>query len=404
MSALAAGHLAIRNAPPGGPETRIRPQIQDMVTDNIAVLADKARHLEGVIPLWFGEGDLVTPGFIRDAAKRALDDGRTFYVPNMRGTAGLTAALAAYQTRLHGRPIPRDRTTVTPGGMQAVALAMDLVLEAGTNAVYVTPQWPNIHNAIHVAGAEPRACPLILQDNRWTLDIGRVAALCDARTRAIVFSSPNNPTGWTATRDDLRALLAVGRERGIWLIADEVYGRLYFDGDVAPSMLQLAEPDDLLLCVNSFSKAWAMTGFRLGWLTHPASVADRLGAMTQYLNSGTASFIQEAGAAAITQGEGFVADMRQRCRAGVALAHDRLGTMGRVRLTEPPRGGMYAFFQIDGWPDARAACLHVLERARVGLAPGELFGDAAAGWLRMCICRDSGQLAAALDRMAEVLA
>ena len=391
----------IRNSPLAGPETRIRPQIQDLVTDNIAVLAQRARHLDGVIPLWFGEGDVVTPGFIRDAAKRALDAGRTFYVPTMRGTASLTAALADYQTRLHGRPIEVERSTVTPSGMQAVALALELIVETGTNAVYVTPQWPNIHNAIHVAGGEPRPCPLVLRDNRWTLDIDAVAALCDARTRAIVFSSPANPTGWTATEDDLHALLALSRERGIWIIADEVYARLYFDGDVAPSMLRIAEPDDLVMTVNSFSKAWAMTGFRLGWLTHPAAVADRIGAMTQYLNSGTADFIQEAGTAAITEGEGFVAEMRERCRNGVALAHERLGAIPGVCLTQPPRGGMYAFFRIEGWPDARAACLHILERARVGLAPGELFG--APGWLRMCVCRDAGQLGEALDRMAAAL-
>ena len=317
MSAAPARRTTTLNAPPFGPDARIRPQIQDMVTDNIAALAEKARHLEGIIPLWFGEGDLVTPAFIRDAAKQALDDGHTFYVPDMRGTSNLTAALAAYQTRLHGRTIMRDRTTVTPGGMQAVALALELVVEPGTNAVYLTPQWPNIHNAIHIAGGEARPCPLVLRDNRWTLDIADVAALCDAQTRAIVFSSPNNPTGWTATGDDLRALLALGRERGIWIIADEVYARLYFAGEVAPSMLQVSEPDDLLMCVNSFSKAWAMTGFRLGWLTHPAAVADRLGAMTQYLNSGTAAFVQEAGAVAITDGEPFVAFLRERCRSGV---------------------------------------------------------------------------------------
>ncbi len=269
------------------------------------MLAETARHIPGVIPLWFGEGDLVTPAFIRDAAKQALDAGRTFYVPNMRGTASLTAALAAYQTRLYGRPIGIDRSTVAPSGMQAMGLAVSLVVETGNNAIYIAPQWPNTHNAIHVAGGEPRPCPLVLRDNRWMLDIDHVAALCDARTRAIVFSSPANPTGWTATTDDLRALLALSRERGIWIIADEVYGRLYFDGDVAPSILQLAEPDDLVMCVNSFSKAWAMTGFRLGWLAHPAAVADRIGAMTQYLNSGTADFIQEAGTAAITHGEGL---------------------------------------------------------------------------------------------------
>ncbi len=403
MPAIPIGHSTFRNAPPGGPDTRIRPQIQDLVTDNIAVLAERARQLSDVIPLWFGEGDLVTPAFIRDAAKRALDAGRTFYVPNMRGTASLTAALSAYQTRLHGRAIDLDRTTVTPGGMQAVALALELVVETGTNVVYVTPQWPNIHHAVHVAGGEPRPCPLVLQDGRWTLDVDAVAARCDARTRAIVFSSPANPTGWTASWDELRALLALGRERGIWIIADEVYGRLYFDGDIAPSMLALAEPDDLVMAVNSFSKAWAMTGFRLGWLTHPAAVAEKLGAMTQYLNSGTADFIQEAGAAAITEGEAFVAEIRERCRTGVALAQSRLREMGRVRLTQPPRGGMYMFFRVDGWPDARAACLHILDRAQVGLAPGELFGEAANGWLRMCVCRDAGQLGTALDRMEQVL-
>jgi aspartate/methionine/tyrosine aminotransferase len=398
------GPLTIRNAPPGGPDTRIRPQIQDMVTDNIAVLAERARHLPDVIPLWFGEGDLVTPAFIRDAAKRALDEGQTFYVPNMRGTTPLTTALSAYQTRLHGRAIGLDRTTVTPSGMQAVALALELLVEPGTNVVYLTPQWPNIHSAIHVAGGEPRPCPLVLRDGDWTLDLDAVAALCDARTRAIIFSSPANPTGWTATWDDLRALLALGRERGIWIIADEVYGRLYFKGDVAPSMLALAEPDDLVMTINSFSKAWAMTGFRLGWLTHPAAVAEKLGAMTQYLNSGTASFIQAAGAAAIMEGEDFVAQIRERCRTGIGLAYDHLSRMPGIRLTKPPRGGMYAFFQIDGFPDARAACLHILERAHIGLAPGELFGDAANGWLRMCICRDSTQLTQALTRMAQVLA
>jgi aspartate/methionine/tyrosine aminotransferase len=393
----------LRNAPHRGPEASVRPQIQDMVTDNIAVLADKARHLEGVIPLWFGEGDMVTPAFIRDAAKRALDEGHTFYVPDMRGTANLTAALAAYQTRLHGRPIGRDRTTVTPGGMQAVALALSLLLETGDNAVYLTPQWPNIHNAIHVAGAEPRPCPLVLRDNRWGLDIDAVAARCDARTRAILFSSPNNPTGWTASADDLRALLHLARERGIWLVADEVYGRLYFKGDIAPSLLRIAEPDDLLLCVNSFSKAWAMTGFRLGWLTHPADLADRIGAMTQYLNSGTAAVIQEAGAAAITEGEHLVAALRERCRSGIAMAYERLSAATRVELPERPDGGMYVFFRVEGWPDARAACLELLERCRVGLAPGELFGDAAAGWFRMCICRDPAQLGTALDRLVSVL-
>ena len=406
MPAIPLGHLTFRNTPAGGPETRIRPQIQDLVTDNIAGLAERARALTDVIPLWFGEGDMVTPGFIREAAKRALDEGRTFYVPDMRGTARLVAALSEYQERLHGRPFPRDCTTVTPGGMQAVAVALELLVEPGSNVVYLTPQWPNIANAIHVAGGEGRPCPLTLRDGAWALDIAAVAKLCDARTRAIMFSSPNNPTGWTASAEDLRALLELGRERGIWIIADEVYARLYFptpehDGGPAPSMLRIADPEDLVLTVNSFSKAWAMTGFRLGWLTHPAVLAERVGAMTQYLSSGTADCIQQAGAAALTEGEGLVGEIRERCCNGVAMAHERLTRIPGVELPQRPPGGMYAFFRVAAWPDGRAACLHILERARVGLAPGELFG--APGWLRMCICRDPAQLATALDRLEAAL-
>ncbi len=395
-------HPIRRNTPAAGAKSRIRPQIQDLVTENIGSLAERARHLGGVIPLWFGEGDLPTPDFIRDAAKHALDGGRTFYVSDMRGSPALTQALSAYQTRLHGREISVARTTVTPGGMQAVALALDLLVEPGRNVVYFTPQWPNIHHAIHVAGGEPRPCPLLLQDGEWVLDREALAARCDARTVAVIVSSPSNPTGWTASEADLQALLDFGRHRGLWIISDEVYSRLYFDADQAPSMLAIAEPDDLVMTVNSFSKAWAMTGWRLGWLTHPEALADSLGAMTQYLNSGTADFIQQAGAAALSEGEAFVVEVRERCRAGVALAYQRLSQLARVQLPARPRGGMYVFFRILGWPDGTEACLRLLDGARVGLAPGELFG--APGWLRMCVCRDSAQLATALERMEALLA
>lgn len=368
--------------------------------ENIAELAARAQHLQGVIPLWYGEGDLVTPGFVREAAAAALAGGRTFYVPDMRGNAELVAALADYQTGLHGQRIGPERSTVTPGGMQSVLLAMALVVDLGTNVVYTEPQWPNIHNCIHLAGGEPRPVPMRLDDRGWRLDLDRVFARCDARTRAIMFSSPANPHGWTATPEELAALLAFSRERGIWLIADEVYARLYWEGEVAPSILQLAEPDDLVLCVNSFSKAWAMTGFRVGWMNHPGAVSKQVGALTQYMNSGTADAIQVAAATALRDGEPFVAMMRERCRAGLALAYARLGQNPAVRLPPMPPGGMYAFFRIEGQPDSRAACLDVLERARVGLAPGALFGQSAGEYLRMCVARDPAQLGEALDRMA----
>lgn len=399
--------MEFSNAPPPAPLSRLRPQIQDLVVDNIADLAVRAREMKDVITLWYGEGDLVTPDFIRDACKRALDEGQTFYVPDMHGTAPMRAALSAYQTRLHGREIRPDCTTVTPGGMQSVLLAMELVADPGTNVVLLEPQWPNIARVVHLVGAETRPVAMVPGPDGWALNLDAVAARCDARTRAIVLSTPSNPSGWTATMAELRAMLEFARSRGIWLITDEVYARLYYGGEnggrVAPSLLQIAEADDLVMCINSFSKAWAMTGIRVGWLNHPASIAPRVAAMTQYMTSGVAAVLQAGATAALEEGETFVRMMRDRCRAGLDLAYERLAAIPSLELLPKPMGGMYVFFRMRGEPDSRAACRRVLETARVGLAPGYMFGSSGGAFMRMCVARDLGQLGTALDRITEAL-
>ncbi len=380
----------------------IRAQIRDLHTENIASLAERARQLGDVIALWYGEGDMVTPAFISDAAKAALDDGLTFYIPNMRGHAPLIEALAEYQSRLHGQPIPISRTTVTPSGMQALYFALELLVDVGTNVVYVAPQWPNIHNAIHLIGGEPRPVTLDF-DGDWRLDLDQLFATCDARTRAIFLSTPSNPTGWTASRAEMEALLEFSRRTGIWIISDECYARLYFEGDVAPSILQVAEDGDRVLAVNSFSKAWAMTGWRVGWLTHPSGVADQLGAMTQYINSGVSGAIQAGANAAIRQGEPLVTEIKTRIKVGLDLAYERLAQIPGIVLPAKPRGGMYAFFALEGESDARRACANILEKAHVGLAPGYMFGNSANAFMRMCVCRDRAQIATALDRMVAAM-
>jgi aspartate aminotransferase len=380
----------------------IRAQIRDLHTESIADLALRARELGDVIPLWYGEGDMVTPAFIRDAAKAGFDEGLTFYIPNMRGHPPLIEALSEYQSRIHGQPIPVSRTTVTPSGMQALYMALELLVDSGTNVVYVAPQWPNIHNAIHLIGGEPRPFALDV-DGDWKLDLDRLFATCDARTRAVFLSTPCNPTGWTASREELLALLEFSRRTGIWIISDEVYNRLYFDAEAAPSILQVAEDGDRVLSVNSFSKAWAMTGWRVGWLTHPSGIADQIGAMTQLINSGTSGPVQAGAVAAIKQGEPLVSEIRERIRVGLDLAYDKLPRIPGIRLPKKPRGGMYAFFALEGEHDARRACAAILEKARVGLAPGYLFGRSAKAFMRMCVCRDRDQIATALERMLETM-
>ena len=382
----------------GSAHRGIRAQIRDLDRENIAELAVRARALGDVIPLWYGEGDDVTSEAVRAAAQRSLDDGTTFYVPDMRGLPALTEELSAYLTRLYGRTIPVERSTITPGGMQALYLGLSSILDVGTNAVYLEPQWPNIARTIFMLGAEPRPVPLTF-DTDFHLDLDRLFAACDARTRAIVLSTPSNPTGWTASLAEFEALLAFSRRTGIWIVSDEVYGRLYFEGDAAPSILDVADDDDRVLVVNSFSKAWAMTGWRVGWLNHPGAVASEIAAMTQYMNSGTAAFIQAGALEALRNGEPQVRAIRAKLKAGMDLAYRELRRIPSFILPDKPRGGMYTFFALADEPDSREACFRILEKARVGLAPGFMFGHSARPFLRMCVLRDHGSLRSALDRM-----
>ncbi|MEO1104767.1 MAG: aminotransferase class I/II-fold pyridoxal phosphate-dependent enzyme, partial [Pseudomonadota bacterium] len=370
---------------------------------NIADLATKANALCGVIRLWYGEGDVVTPDFIKAAAANALTEGRTFYEPDMRGAAALREALATYQSTLHGREIGEDRSAVQPGGMQTLHVAMMLVCDPGQSVVVVEPQWPNIRHVVTLAGGRAVSVPLDMTD-RPTLDLDRLFDACDTDTAAICFSTPANPTGWSASREELTAILEFARARGIWVISDEVYNRLWFGNERgAPSLVALAEPEDKVLTVNSFSKAWAMTGWRVGWLVHPPSVGGKLAAVTQYVNSGTAPFVQAAAATALTEGEPLVAQIRDRCRDGLDAAYETIARTDAIHLPAKPRGGMYAFFRLKGEDDSRAACAKILEAAQVGLAPGFMFGPAGRAWLRMCVCRETETVREAGARIARAL-
>lgn len=375
----------------------LRPAIRALPPQLIGEVSRLGLGQPDTIPLWYGESDLPTPRFICDAAHAAMCAGRTFYT-HKRGLPELRMALAEYMSWLYGAEIDMERITVTMSGMAAIMLAMQAVLDQGDNTVNVTPVWPNCIHAAQVRGAEPRRVPLESRNGVWRLDLDRLFDACDARTRILFINSPGNPTGWMIEQDEQRAILEFARARGIWIIADEVYARLVYDRPVAPSFVEIAGPEDPVFVVNSFSKSWAMTGWRVGWLTHPERIGESLSSLIEYSTAAVPEFSQLAGLAAVQQGEPFVQEMRERCRRGRDLVVPRLKAIPRVTL-DPPRAAFYAFFKVMGVGDSLDFAKRLFRETRVGVAPGAAFGPEGEGWLRLCFASDAARLETAMERI-----
>ncbi len=381
---------------------RIRNTVLELPASRIRQATLAGRGIDDLIPLWFGEGDEVTPAFIRDAAAAALQRGETFYGPN-RGVPELRAALQRYLHRIYQRDVDLDRIVVSASGMNALMIAVQCLVGQGDSAVVIGPVWPNAQHAITAMGAEVRMVDLQVQpDGGWKLDVERVLAACDATTRLIVINSPNNPTGWMATEAELQALLDHARAHDLWLLSDEVYARITYGVPHAPSLLTLADPGDPVVIVNSFSKSWSMTGWRLGWVVAPPELTTVIEKMTEFNISHPTSFVQWGGIAALDDGDAYVEGLVRRYAEAAELVYQRLSPLPRVRLARP-RSAFYAFFHVDGAEDSFAYAVDLMHRAKVGLAPGIAFGPAGEGHLRLCFASSLPKLARALDRLVPAL-
>jgi aspartate/methionine/tyrosine aminotransferase len=389
----------------------IRPVIEALEPNGIGLVAMEGLGEKDLIPLWFGEGDLVTPAFIRDAAKQALDDGKTFY-SQARGIPPLREAVAAFHKRTTGADVSLERISMPGAATLAVVTALQILIETGDNIVIVSPIWPSIFQAAEIVGAETRFARLDddwhASPARWNLDLEKIFSQCDARTKAIFVASPGNPTGWVMSRAEQRAVLDFARSRGIAIISDEVYGTLTFDGTPhAPSFLEIAEPDDNVFVINSFSKAWAMTGWRIGWLVHPQRIASQLGVISIANNTGPTTFAQYGALAALSpKGDAFREEMRERCRAGRDVVQNFIDGQNRIRWIRP-EGAFYGFLHMDGLSDSLGFARRLVKTARVGVAPGSAFGPAgdvqADSFLRICFAQDPSLLREGLKRIGVAL-
>jgi aspartate/methionine/tyrosine aminotransferase len=381
----------------------LRAQARAAPDSGIVEVMNHGRSREGVIPLWAGEGDMPTPAFITEAATRALAAGETFYTWQ-RGIPELRQALARYHARVYGRDFSPEEFFVTGSGMQAIQIALAMTAGVGDEVLIPTPTWPNAAAAAGIIGAKPVEVPMTFGNAGWTVDLDRLAGAAGARTRALFVVSPSNPTGWTATRAELAALLALARRHGLWIIADETYGRFWYgDGARAASFIDVMAPDDRVLFVNTFSKNWAMTGWRIGWIMANPALGQVIENMIQYATSGVAQFMQRAAIAALDRGESFVAHQVARARRGRDIVCQALGAVGRCRFAVP-QGAFYLFFAVEGEADTRRLALRLIDEAGVGLAPGSAFGSSGRGFLRLCFARNAEQLETAVQRLASGLA
>jgi aspartate/methionine/tyrosine aminotransferase len=375
----------------------LRDEIEALEPSGIARIALPRFTDPSVIPLWIGEGDMVTPAFIREAAKRAIDEGHTFYAYT-RGRTELREALKTYLDRLYDIDLNPQRISVPGSSMLGITLAAQMTLGPGRHALIVSPNWPNIEMSVRATGAEFSFVRQRMEQGRWHLDAEDIIAAVKDNTRAIYINTPCNPTGWIMPESTLQSLLEYCRERAIMLISDEVYHRNVFDGEAAPSLITLAEDDDPVIIVNGFSKAWAMTGWRLGWMIAPARYAQNIAVLSECFNTGAPSIVQFAGIAALEDGEELIKTLRAQYAGGRDIVMAILAAHPRVELPEP-EGAFYAFPRVRGMASSLAFAQGLLEHYDVGVAPGYTFGPGNEGHFRLCFAQSHERLTQALQRI-----
>lgn len=363
-------------------------------------------RMDGVLKLYFGESNIPTPDYIKGAAAAALAEGYTFYTENA-GLPGLRQDLAGYYRRLQGVTLdPRSEIVVTASGVQALNVGIRCLLDPGDEALVLTPAWPNASAIIRMDNATPVEIPLVLRQDRYAVDFDALEVSLTPRTRLVAYTSPSNPLGWVATEAEQDRLLAFARRHDLWLLADEVYERLYYRspelGIPAPSILRKASRDDAVMVAHSFSKTYCMTGWRLGWLVARRDVGERAAQLNEFIVSHAPSFIQRAAQTALAQGEAELKRMLIRLKENRDFCLAALRRMPGVTVPSPD-GAFYVFPRISGLTDSFAFCWRLLQETKVGIAPGVAFGAGGEGSVRICYAAERAILEPAMERLARFL-
>ncbi|MBY0398892.1 pyridoxal phosphate-dependent aminotransferase [Myxococcota bacterium] len=374
-------------------------------------ILERAIELEqsgiAIAHLEVGEPEFAPPPAAVRACQAALAADDTGYTDS-RGLWPLREAIASNLASRFGRSVPAERVLVTQGTSNAMTLAFAALVEPGDEVIIPTPHYPCYPNFVRVMGAQPVFVPTEAKDG-YAIDPERVRRAITPRTRAIVYGSPANPTGAVQPREVVRALAALGPP----LISDEIYDGLVYSGrtsgrksgeQAVVKNTSALEFGDEAYVLDGFSKRYAMTGFRLGWIVAPAAAMRHLQTLQQNLFISASSFVQRAGIAALAEGQAMAESMRRACETRRDLLVGGLRHLG-FGIDRDPDGAFYVLADARRFGnDSRALAFRLLEEARVGTTPGIDFGEAAEGRLRFCYARSLATIETALERLAPVLA
>jgi aspartate/methionine/tyrosine aminotransferase len=379
----------------------MREVLDDVKHNPGAEIVRYARRRKDILSLGMGESDVGTPDFISQAVEKALADGHTNYGPVL-GRPELRQAIAKYHEDIYDVSLSEERIIVTSSGTSAIHLALTSVIDKGDEVVTVFPLWKNLLGALKLQQAIVKGVDLKVVPGGWKLDLDELFSAVSPNTRAIVINTPNNPTGWIMNEDEIRAVMEFARQRGIWVISDEVYGRMTYGKVRAPSFLDVSREDDRLFIVNSFSKNWSMTGWRLGWLIGPKEAESRIYDLVLYDNMGPPNFMQFGGIAALEGGENFIKEQKGLFQKNMDIVWDAFSGIGKIDAIKP-ESGFYAFFRVDGEEDCMKVTRQLIDDVALGLAPGCAFGRNFAGYIRMCFAVSDAKLSDALGRLREAM-
>ncbi|MGD9139471.1 MAG: pyridoxal phosphate-dependent aminotransferase [Desulfobacterales bacterium] len=381
----------------------LAPSVARVTPSKIRAIADVAFPMEGVLKLHFGESNLQTPQYLKDAAYQAMNEGYTFYTENA-GLPGLRAAIAGKYADLHQIELnPADQIVITASGVQALNVSIRCVIDPGDEAIVLTPNWPNGSAIVSLFGGFPQEIPLVWQNNRYGIDFGSLENALTPKTRLLIYASPSNPLGWVADPTEQQALLDFCRRNKLWLLADEVYERIYYSGSVAPSILRLCTREDAVIVVQSFSKSYCMTGWRLGWVVARQDLIKKATQLNEFIVSHAPSMIQRAGETALKQGEKEIFAMVNSLHEKVDFCFEALDSMPEVTVARP-EGAFYLFPQIEGVEDSNSFALTLLQKTKVAVAPGIAFGNGGEGAVRICCAAEMSILEEAMERIGNFLA